>query len=154
MPKRIDLTGQQFGELTVTKLSDRRSKNNTVLWECKCTCGNTAYVVGPSLRAGHYKSCGCKRVAKRDAGVKEHIEQDAVAGTRKSALKAKLHSGNKSGYKGVMWNKHRSKWTATIGFKGKQIFLGNYDDLEDAAAARKAAEEKYHKPILEGNNDE
>lgn len=152
--KRIDISGKQYGELTVVKLSNRRGNNNTLLWECKCSCGETVYLYGYSLIHGHYKSCGCKHDEKRDAGVKEHIKNDTVEGTRKSALKAKLHSGNKSGHKGVMWNKHRSKWTATIGFKGKQIFLGNYEDKENAIKARLAAEERYFKPILEENNNE
>lgn len=151
MSKRIDLTGQNFGELTVIKLSDRRDPkhNNTRLWECLCSCGKIAYVLGTSLRAGHYKSCGCKLVEKRDKGAKKHIETDAIDGTRKSALKAKLHVGNKSGHKGVRWNESRKKWTAHIGFKGKQISLGYFTDKEDAIAARKKAEEIYHKPYLE-----
>lgn len=156
MSKRIDLTGRQFGDLTVIRLSDRRDEkhHNTLLWECRCGCGNTTYVLGSSLRAGYYKSCGCKREKKRDHGAREHEKTDRVDGTRKTALTAKLHAKNKSGHKGVMWNKHRNKWTATIGFRGKQIFLGNYDDKEDAIKARQLAEEKYFKPILEENNNE
>jgi len=149
MPKRIDLTGRVFGELQVIKLSDKKTANNTRLWECKCSCGNIVYVPGPSLVHGRYKSCGCKRDDKRDEGLIKHIENDVVDGTRKSALKSKLHKGNKSGHKGVMWNKHRNKWTATIGFKGKQIFLGNFDDKQDAIKARQRAEEEYHQPYLD-----
>ncbi|MGC4378234.1 AP2 domain-containing protein [Fictibacillus sp. Mic-4] len=152
--KRIDLTGQQFGELTVVKLSDQRGTNNTLLWECKCSCGKIVYLQGYSLLHGHYKSCGCKQPIKRDKGVKKHIEQDKVDGTRKTALKAKLHKKNKSGHKGVMWMESRKKWKAYIGFKGKQINLGHFDEKEDAIAARKEAEEKYFKPILEENDEQ
>ncbi|MNI99246.1 AP2 domain protein [compost metagenome] len=74
-------------------------------------------------------------------------------GTRKTALKAKLHIDNKSGHKGVRWNEQRQKWTAHIGFKGKQITLGYFSEKADAIAARKAAEEKYHKPYLEDNDE-
>lgn len=148
--KRIDLTGQVFGELYVVELSNRKGKDGTRLWMCECNCGNTIYLHGYSLRHGHYRSCGCKRDIKRDAGAKKHIESDRIDGTRKSALKSKLHKGNKSGYKGVAWIESRKKWRAYIGFKGKQIFLGNYDNKDDAIAARKKAEEKYHKPYLDG----
>ena len=41
------------------------------------------------------------------------------------------------------------KWHATIGFKGVRYSLGYYDRLEDAAAARKASEDKMFKPMLE-----
>ncbi|MGZ0043409.1 AP2 domain-containing protein [Paenibacillus sp. BJ-4] len=148
MPKRIDLTDQVFDDLTVVKLSDKKLKNGTRLWECLCSCGNKTYVPGIALRAGHYKSCGCKRVEKRDRGIANHIQTDTVDGTRKSALKAKLHKDNKSGVKGVRYNEQRKKWTAHIGFKGKQINLGYYDKKEDAVAARKHGEELYHKPII------
>ncbi|MFU1797665.1 HNH endonuclease [Paenibacillus azoreducens] len=148
MPKRIDLTGQVFEDLKVIRLSDMRSKNNTLLWECKCSCGETTYVLGTNLRAGNYKSCGCKRVSKRDNGVNLHINYDCVDGTRKTALQAKLHKGNKSGVKGVIWIESRQEWKAYIGFQGKSITLGYRKDKNEAIALRKAAEEKYHKPYL------
>lgn len=148
MNKRIDLTGRTFGELTVLSLSDRTLDDGSKLWKCRCTCEKIVYVASFSLLHDHYKSCGCKRNEKRDAGVKKHIEKDSVDGTRKSALKAKLHAGNKSGHKGVIWMQSRNKWKAYIGLKGKQITLGYFDNKEDAIAARKDAEEKYHKPYL------
>lgn len=154
MSKRIDLTGKQFGELKVIRLSEKRGQNNTLLWECLCSCGNTIYVHGYSLLHGHYKSCGCKRDTKRNAGMMDHLKQDQVNGTRLSALKSKLHKDNKSGQKGVSWMGSRQKWRAYIGFKGKQITLGYFDNKEDAIKARLEAEEKYHKPILEGQLNE
>jgi hypothetical protein len=152
--KRINLKGQQFGDLTVLSLSLKRGQNNTRLWLCKCSCGEKIHLHGYSLIHGHYKSCGCKRDTKRDAGAREHIKQDRVAGTRKSALKAKLHKDNKSGHKGVIWMDKRQKWKAYIGFQGKQITLGYFNNLDDAITARKAAEVKYYKPILEENKGE
>lgn len=148
--RRINLKGKTFGELKVIKLSDKRGSNNTLLWECKCSCGNVTYVHGFSLLHDHYKSCGCKQAKKRDAGAKKHIEHDSVDGTRVSALKAKLSSRNTSGHKGVYWEKSRKKWNARIGYRKKSINLGYFDEKEDAIKARKEAEEKYHKPILEG----
>ena len=41
------------------------------------------------------------------------------------------------------------KYRAVIMFKRRQHHLGLFDTLEDAAAARKEAEEKYYKPFLE-----
>lgn len=152
--RRIDLTGQVFGELKVIRLSDELHGFRINPWECLCSCGNHTYVPAGNLRKGHYKSCGCKQGEKRDAGVAAHIERDKVNGTRISALKAKLHKDNKSGVKGVRWNEERHKWNAYIGFRGKQITLGYFLFKEDAVKARLAAEEKYHIPVLEGNNAE
>ncbi|WP_110929735.1 HNH endonuclease [Paenibacillus bouchesdurhonensis] len=153
MVRRIDLTGKMFGDLEVIRLSDRRDKNNNLLWECLCTCGKTTHVPTGSLNAGYYKSCGCKRVAKRNKGALKHIAADRIDGTRKTALKAKLHKDNKSGHKGVIWMESRQEWKSYIGFKGKNITLGYRKNKEDAITLRKAAEEKYHKPYLEGQDE-
>jgi len=154
MVKRIDLTDQEFGELKVVRLSNKRNEYNTLLWECKCSCGETIFVLGASLRAGHYKSCGCKQVEKRDAGARAHEQRDRVGGTRKTALKAKPHKDNTSGHKGVTWVESRQQWKAYIGFKGKNITLGYRAIKEEAIALRLAAEDKYHKPYLEDDKNE
>lgn len=56
-----------------------------------------------------------------------------------------LRSTNKSGYAGVCFNKRTSKWHAQICVAGKQQYLGTFDKIEDAIAARKAGELKYWK---------
>lgn len=53
-------------------------------------------------------------------------------------------SNNTSGVKGVSWNKGREKWEAHITHNGRQKHLGLYTDINDAIAARRAAELKYH----------
>lgn len=55
----------------------------------------------------------------------------------------RLFSTNTSGVMGVSWYKRYGKWCAKIGIDGKDICLGYFDKLEDAAAARKEAEIKY-----------
>lgn len=47
---------------------------------------------------------------------------------------------NKSGVSGVIWNKKLSKWMARINDKYKSIYLGVYNDLDDAIRVRKQAE--------------
>ena len=53
-----DLTGQRFGRLLVVRATDER-RNQKVVWECKCDCGNTAYVKSSLLKNGSTASCGC-----------------------------------------------------------------------------------------------
>lgn len=48
---------------------------------------------------------------------------------------SKLKTTNKSGYKGVSWDKLRSKWRAQITVNYKSMYLGLFDDKEDAARA-------------------
>ncbi|MCK2000486.1 hypothetical protein MZM54_03645 [[Brevibacterium] frigoritolerans] len=60
--KTIDLTGQTFGHLTVIEKAGKRK--GTVLWLCRCVCGNlrknTGYALTKSKRK--VKSCGCQRL--------------------------------------------------------------------------------------------
>ena len=56
----IDLTGQQFGRLTVLYMAPHEL-NQRVKWHCKCECGNEIDVLGSQLREGKTKSCGCLR---------------------------------------------------------------------------------------------
>lgn len=61
MPKRIDLTGQRFGRLTVIRKTDQR-QNQCVVWECLCDCGNVCFVSSDQLMrkgSGKKRSCGC-----------------------------------------------------------------------------------------------
>lgn len=51
---------------------------------------------------------------------------------------------NTSGYTGVSWHKGIKKWTVQININKKQIHLGCFDNLEEAAAVYKSASEKYH----------
>ena len=54
-----------------------------------------------------------------------------------------IQSNNTSGYTGVCWYKAGSKWQVSIKVNYKSIFLGYYDDLEEAIKVRKEAEIKY-----------
>ena len=50
---------------------------------------------------------------------------------------------NTSGVIGVYFHKLAQKWCARIRVDGKEIYLGLYDNLEDATKVRKEAEQKY-----------
>ena len=57
-------------------------------------------------------------------------------------------ASNTSGYRGV-YQRENSKWRAAIGFQGKVHNLGTFARIEDAAAARRQAEEELYKPFLQ-----
>ena len=57
---------------------------------------------------------------------------------------SKLSSANKSGVKGVYWSKSTKKWQASIRVGGQLKHLGTFDDIQDAARARKYAAIKFH----------
>jgi hypothetical protein len=52
----------------------------------------------------------------------------------------KLSKRNTSGHKGVMWYARHQKWTASIRVDRKLKYLGYFDDIQDAIAARQQAE--------------
>lgn len=53
-------------------------------------------------------------------------------------------SDNSSGYKGVSWHKRKKKWSVGIQVERKRIFLGDFTEISDAAAAYAAASRRYH----------
>lgn len=56
----------------------------------------------------------------------------------------KINSRNKSGCTGVYWEKSTNKWRAFICIDGKSLYLGRYNDFEDAVKIRRQAEDKYY----------
>lgn len=72
MSKKMDLTNQRFGRLTVIGENPEpyRSPSGSKMrrWDCLCDCGKQVTVLQGSLTSGHTKSCGCmvaRKVAER-----------------------------------------------------------------------------------------
>jgi len=63
---------------------------------------------------------------------------------QENVLNSKKPKNNKSGIKGVCWDKKNSKWLSQIRINNKNIFLGLYTNIEEAAKMRKDAEIKLH----------
>lgn len=57
MRKKLDLTGQRYGMLTVVQEVDQIKTKRR--WLCQCDCGEETIVLMDSLRSGNTKSCGC-----------------------------------------------------------------------------------------------
>lgn len=55
-----DLTGRQFGDLTVVE-RDMNNDKTGAYWICLCSCGNVTTVNTGNLKHGNIKSCGCKQ---------------------------------------------------------------------------------------------
>lgn len=53
-------------------------------------------------------------------------------------------SDNSSGVKGVTWHKHARKWQAQIQTNGKNVYLGRFDNVSDAAEAYSRAAAERH----------
>ena len=60
-----DLSGKNFGLLTVIKRNGNEPIRGGILWLCKCDCGVLCTKRGDFLRRGITKSCGCYRLKGR-----------------------------------------------------------------------------------------
>lgn len=67
MAKIKDMTGLQFGNLSVVKYAGLNNRGEAT-WFCKCSCGNTTVVTGNKLRSGWTRSCGCLQQTQRKKG--------------------------------------------------------------------------------------
>lgn len=56
--KPEDLTNKIFGNLVALKMTPDR-KNGSVIWKCKCSCGNIVYTTAANLKNKGTQSCGC-----------------------------------------------------------------------------------------------
>ena len=66
-----------------------------------------------------------------------------IVNNSKNRMNVGLLKNNNSGYTGVSFNSHLQKWRARIQINHHQIFLGYFEDINDAIKTRKEAEEKY-----------
>lgn len=235
--KAYKLVGRRFGRLEVIEKIE--SKNNQIIWKCKCNCGNITRASSHQLVSGIIKSCGCLRKEtakknlqkvdwtnydfdKRRIGNKytlkdgyviiyasntdneifidrdiydyikkytwaesakhyaytkidkkrislarfvmnvidehdiqitvDHINHNTldnrrcnlrIANQSEQSMNQGIQCNNTSGITGVSWKKKIGKWQAQIGHNGKTIYLGVFDELEDAKKVRREAEIKY-----------
>ena len=137
-PPLKDLVGKRFGRLTVLAYAGKRAGMHR--WKCRCDCGEETIVGQTLLQSGKTKSCGCLQAAS----IVENLK--LCEGTSVTVLEASKHRvlpTNTSGYTGVYRAAKTGKWQAQITFKRKTYYLGSYDRLEDAVAARKRGEEMH-----------
>lgn len=59
--RKQDLTGQQFGKLTVIEFAGNDEKTRKTMWTCQCECGSKTVVRSNHLLRGLVKSCGCTK---------------------------------------------------------------------------------------------
>lgn len=58
--QKKSLIGKTFGRLMVIEPTEEK-KNGSIVWKCKCECGNFKNVPTHLLTSGHTQSCGCLR---------------------------------------------------------------------------------------------
>ncbi len=105
---------------------------------------NTFYAVRGDYSKGKPKQIRMHRVimnVKESKMMIDHIDRNGlnncksnlrVCSNAENQWNTGLNARNKSGVKGVHFDKERNKWTAQIRHKGKVYFLGRYKDIKEA----------------------
>lgn len=68
------IINEKYGRWTALERTLERSPSGSVMWLCKCDCGNKKLVKAQSLSQGVSKSCGCitKELQRAKIGSKNH----------------------------------------------------------------------------------
>lgn len=123
--KLIDLTGKQFGKLTVLQRSENiiyPSGRSTTAWICECDCGKKAIVATANLRSGHTTSCGCTKI-KHGHARKERLYNIWV-GMRQRCRDKNAHGYENYGGRGIAvcqkWDDYAvfREWAMSAGYQG------------------------------------
>lgn len=148
----IYLTGQRFGELTGVRRLGRD------LWLWRCSCGAEKAIRPSLVKTGNIVSCGhvLRETARKkvvEDNVLGHVDGTSLSVIR-SIMRGKVRSTNTSGVTGVrvVQVKGVTRYKARIVFQRKEHNLGTFARLEDAVAARKAAEKEYFGRALEDSD--
>lgn len=142
---RKDITGQKFRMLTALYATEKRDRNNSVIWHCRCDCGNEVDIAFEDLKFSKIVSCGCYKKRRTKQTGETYLTR--IAGTSVNYLeKAKIRKDNKTGVKGVFF--FRGKYIAEINFQKKCYRLGKFNTLAEAVEARKQAEQLLHGNFL------
>lgn len=151
MEKAIE-SGVRFGRLKVIERTDQK-QHACNMYRCTCDCGKDVLVRSDRLRSGEVQSCGCLHDDLLREHAKKAYVKNFVDGTSINKLKSKQQSNNKSGITGVRWHKRIGKWQASIMFQGVSYHLGYFGKLEEAAEARKKAEEELFEKYLKAHEE-
>ncbi|WP_432643346.1 helix-turn-helix domain-containing protein [Acidaminococcus sp.] len=144
IPVRV---GDRYGYWTVLEPPDYKTRKV----RCQCDCGRVRNVFLVQLYRGLSTSCGCHHVdnpTDKQKAVRAFGREvlDAVHKHRLTIkyIGKKVNKNSTTGHTGVSFNKRAKKYFAYIMVNRQKIHLGYYERIEDAIAARKAAEEKYY----------
>lgn len=107
-----NLSGQRLGRLKVLCPTDQRTRQGSVIYECRCDCGEIVLISSSNLRI--QQSCGCLLREKASRG------RDGVYPSVKNGT---------------------IKYRSIVSFEGDYYYLGYFDDMAAAATASELARE-------------
>lgn len=114
MGRALDLTGREFGKLTVVKRLENNKHGKTV-WLCKCKCSGESTPSGSDLTSGKVNSCGC---VHKKHGLSKHRTFNIF-----TAMKDRCYNPKNISY----------PWYGVKGIKIYQAWLDDFSKFHDWA---------------------
>ena len=135
MAKLIDLTGRQFGRLTVI---ERDTSAKRVKWVCRCSCGNIKSIQSTHLISGASTSCGCYHKERNSEVQTTHGNSRTSLHNRWKAIRQRCNNPNDRAYKnyggrGITlceeWNDYKAfeEWSKANGYS-EELELDRIDN--------------------------
>lgn len=155
----MNVIGKRFGRLSVETADI--SRPGYVI--CRCDCGRKKSVRATSLTKTKQptRSCGCiQREIARGVGT-QTVRANASGWLSDNAkFDTNFHviespdppKNNKTGCKGVWFDKSNGLYVSYINVHHKRRYLGRYRRFSDAVNARKAAEQELFDPLIAAKN--
>ena len=135
----IDLTGKQYGVLTVLCYAGKVYKHSG--WYCLCCCGTITKVSSNNLRRGYTKSCGCSSKEWTNVNRIKHEFLNSPEYRAWSSAKNRCYNKNNPSYKNYggrgirmcdRWNKSFINFIEDMGFKpGAEYSIERIDNDGD-----------------------
>ena len=134
MGRFLDLSGEKFGRLTVLSPTNER-RNSSVVWLCKCECGNETLGSAKELKTGMKRSCGClQKEARSLAGKQTTNIRPKKIGEQNRKVRTDSESGVKNISK-VFLKSGAVRYRPYLENGKRKQYLGSFVRLEDAVEA-------------------
>ena len=157
---KIDMTGWRMSEhgipdskITVIGLSNERTqtKENKILWKCKCDCGNELLAESDNLREGVTKSCGCLATEILQKRNMSHLENQIVGFQTDTILVLE-----DLGLRKQRSRNQQERWVKCRCLLCKNIFESSWNNIQSrntkSCGCLMSKGEQIIKTILEKNN--
>ena len=125
----VDLSGLRFGKLIAIKPTERR-QGRSVVWECKCDCGNIHFASVTNLKNGDVTRCAqCKILSKGEEKIKELLQRENIPFETQKTFETCRSPKTNTLFRFDFYVNN----SYLIEFDGKQHFIENngWEDLQD-----------------------
>lgn len=142
-----DLTNQRFGKL-IALYPCNYKRSSSIIWHCKCDCGNECNVESYNLRKGITQSCGCITSSIGETNIQTILQENNIEYRKEYTVK---EIGNLRFDFALLENK---KVVRLIEFDGIQHFTsrsGVWNDTENELQKRQKRDNRKNKWAIDNN---